>query len=376
VSIHLLTPEYPPSTGGVADYTRQIARALTVEGETVHVWCPPHAAKHADERVEVHMTLGQFRRSDLRETGRLLDECETPRRLLVQWVPHGFGFRSMNIGFCLWLWARARRGDDVELVVHEPYLAFREGTWRQNAAAVVHRGMTVVLLRAARRVWVTIPAWEAMWKPYALGRDVPFTWLPIPSSLDLPDSAAVKAVRARHAAGSLIGHLGTYGTLVASLLSDALDELLIEVPGVQVVLMGSGSEGFRKEFVVRHPKHAERVAATGALSSSALAAHVAACDVLVQPYPDGISSRRTSAMAGLHLGVPIVTTMGRLTEPFWETSGAVRLCRVGDWAALAGHVEQLTHEPDERRRMIQKAHDLYDRLFDVRRTVTALRSAA
>ena len=41
---------------------------------------------------------------------------------------------------------------------------------------------------------------------------------------------------------------------------------------------------------------------------SALAEHVRACDVLVQPYPDGISSRRTSAMAGLALGVAVVTT--------------------------------------------------------------------
>ena len=36
---------------------------------------------------------------------------------------------------------------------------------------------------------------------------------------------------------------------------------------------------------------------------------------MIKPYPDGITSRRTSAtMAGLALGLPIVSTSGHLTE--------------------------------------------------------------
>ena len=34
--------------------------------------------------------------------------------------------------------------------------------------------MTVILARAARRIWIAIPDWERRWRPYALGRDVPF----------------------------------------------------------------------------------------------------------------------------------------------------------------------------------------------------------
>ena len=39
--------------------------------------------------------------------------CEAPRRLFVQWVPHGFGYKSLNMPFCLWVWRRARGGDSV-----------------------------------------------------------------------------------------------------------------------------------------------------------------------------------------------------------------------------------------------------------------------
>jgi glycosyltransferase involved in cell wall biosynthesis len=284
----------------------------------------------------------------------------------------------MNLRFCYWLWQRASRGDQVELMVHEPYLAFWEGTWRQNAAAVVHRVMTVVLLQAARRVWVAIPAWEKKWKPYTLGRSIPFTWLPISSGLPFADPLAVRDVRLRIGASdqSVIGHLGTYGSPIASLLCDALAELLGRLSGPHILLMGTGSEQFRDSFLQRHPPYVGRITATGPLTDSALAAHVAACDLLIQPYPDGISSRRTTAMAGLHLGVPIVTTTGVLTEPFWEASNAVRLSSVGDWTTFVDHVDRLLRHPDERTRLAACAKTFYDGMFDVERTVAALRTAA
>ena len=381
-TLHILTPEYPPATGGVADYTRLIARRLAHAGEEVHVWCPSrttaHSTRDGSEAFEVHSDLGTFRAADLVRAGLLLDRFAAPRRLLVQWVPHGYGFRAMNLGFCYWLWRRAFRGDHVELMVHEPYLAFWEGTWRQNAAAVVHRLMTVVLLQAARRVWVAIPAWETKWKPYTLGRAVPFTWLPISSGLPLAEPVAVRDARLHvgELGQPLIGHLGTYGSPIASLLVDALAELLGRLNAPHVLLMGTGSEPFRTSFADRYPQYSGRITASGPLTDSALAAHVAACDLLIQPYPDGISSRRTTAMAGLHLGVPIVTTSGVLTEPFWEASNAVRLSPVGDWKTLVDHVDQLLRHPDERTRLAACAKTFYDGMFDVERTVAALRTAA
>src|SRR5205807_10388299 len=108
--------------------------------------------------VIVHREMGRFTRSDLRRVGSRLDQLKAPGRLLVQWVPHGYGYRSMNLHFCLWLWRRARRGDRVEIMVHEPFLSFREGSWKQSGVAAVHRLMTIILLNAASRVWITIPA--------------------------------------------------------------------------------------------------------------------------------------------------------------------------------------------------------------------------
>ena len=377
-TLHIVTPEYPPMPGGVADYTHLIAQKLAQAGDVVHVWCPPNTVPAPADLIQVHADCGHFGSADLARISTLLDRFEAPRRLLVQWVPHGYGFRSMNLRFCYWLWNRSRLGDHVELMVHEPYLAFGEGTWRQDAAAVVHRAMTIVLLQAATRVWVAIPAWEAKWKPYTLGRSIPFTWLPISNGLPLPDLQAVNDVRTRlEASGQpLIGHFGTYGAPVASLLFEMLERLLATLSTPRVLLMGIGGEEFRTALLKRHPEYAHRIIATGRLTDASLAANVAACDVLVQPYPDGVSSRRTTAMAGLHLEVPVVTTTGPLTEEFWETSRAVRLSRVGDWGTFVDHVDQLLRDRGERARQAASGRRFYDEMFDVGRTITALRTAA
>ncbi|HEX2190667.1 MAG TPA: glycosyltransferase, partial [Longimicrobiaceae bacterium] len=210
---HLVTGEFPPQPGGVSDYVRGVAEGLALAGDRVHVWCPPAPGAAPDvPGVEVHRALGAMSPADLRRAGRLLDGFPAPRRLLVQWVPHSFGWRTMNLAFCLWVWRRSARGDRVEVMVHEPYLPFSRASWKQSAVAAVHRVMAATLLRAADRVWVSTPAWAARWRRYRLGRRPPFAWIPIPSNVPVvADPGGARELRARllPGGGHLLGHFGT-----------------------------------------------------------------------------------------------------------------------------------------------------------------------
>ena len=385
---HLITSEYPPQVGGVSDYTHLVATALASAGDEVHVWCPHVESERADTHgleatnpanVFVHRELGRFAPADLRRTGRLLDQFRAPRRLLVQWVPHGYGFKSMNLPFCLWLWNRtSRHRDTVEVMIHEPYLAFGEGSWKQSGVALVHRLMTIVLLKAARRVWMSIPAWEGGLRPYTLGRALPFRWLPVASNIAVvDDSAGVRAIRAASApAGEqIVGHFGTYDRHITGLLLKSVPALLRSHAGCVMLLLGRGGEAMRDELTRAHPELSGRVHATGTLSARDLSLHVSACDVLVQPYIDGVSSRRTSVMVGLSHGIPIVTTEGRLTESLWAESEAIALAPVEDVRALVDATRRLLSDEAGRRRMSATARALYCERFDVSRTIAALREA-
>jgi len=374
---HLVTGEYPPAPGGVSDYTRAIAVCLAAAGDTVHVWCPDaEGLAHDPPGVQVHRSAGQWTGSDLRRLDVEVDATPAPRHLLVQWVPHAFGRRSMNVGFCRWVRRRGRRGDIVDLVVHEPFLAFREGSIRQDGAAAVHRLMVALLLSVAQRVWVAIPAWAALLKPWAFGRQVDFCWLPVPSNVPVvSDQMGVAGVRANVAGNApiVVGHFSTYGTHTRHDLDAIVPRLLTALPDAEVVLLGRGGEPVAAALRERLGPDAPRVVATGPLEATQLSCHLQACDLLVQPYPDGASTRRGTLMAALAHGLPVVTTIGRLSEPFWTDSAAVIAVPAEDHAALAAAATALAMDSSRRRAQSAAARALYDRRFDIRHTVQALR---
>jgi len=373
---HILTSEYPPDVGGVSDYTRHVAEGLAREGDDVHVWCPHRADDAAPSRVQVHSELGAIGRADLRRLDRALQEFASPRRLLVQWVPHGFGYHSMNVWFCVWLAKRAWIGDRIELMVHEPYLEFR-GPLRHRVMACVHRLMTMVLLAASRRVWMSIPAWEERLRPYALGRQVPMDWLPVPGCVASADDNATRALHRKFAGDHqcLIGHFGSYGQSVSVLLEERVSQILARDRRAVLLLIGAGSDRFRQSLVDRQSELASRVHATAYVDPAALGNHIAACDLFVQPYPDGISSRRTSAMACLSHGKPVVTTRGHLTESLWHGQDAVALADVDDADGFVTAALRLIADEHGRKRLGANALRLYAHTFALSRVVATLKAA-
>ena len=98
-----------------------------------------------------------------------------------------------------------------------------------------------------------------------------------------------------------------------------------------------------------------------------------ACDLMLQPYADGVSTRRTSLMAALAHRSAVVTTDGVLTEPLWRQSGAVALVDSGDLAAMRATLTHLMDDPARRARMGAAAGALYAERFDVAHTIAALR---
>ena len=372
---HIIACEYPAQVGGVSSYVGLLAGALGRAGQSVHVWCPAFEGRSpAAEGVEVHRDMGRFRPSDLRHAGRLLDSFPAPRRLLVQWVPHGYGYKSMNVAFCLWLHRRANRGDVVDLMVHEPFLAF-DGGLAQRAAATVHRAMTLILLRAARRVWISTQAWRRVLAPFAPAHDLRFDCLPVPSPIEpVDDPEGVLAVRKAFdvPAERVIGHFGLHSRLTADPLGQVIPRLLDRVDGAVVLLIGAGSERRRDAIVRDRTDLAARIRATGPLTADGVSCHLQACDLMVQPYPEGITSRRTSAMASLAHGLAVCTTEGGASEPLWRERGAVSLVAAGDPGAMAADAERLLLDDCARRRLGACARALYEDRFALRHTVDAL----
>jgi glycosyltransferase involved in cell wall biosynthesis len=382
---HIITGEYPPQPGGVSDYTRRIARGLADAGDSVEVWAPPvndsgaafgessATGQPADPDVTVRRLPDRFGPASLRHLTKELDRQPRPCRLLVQYVPHAFGWKAANVPFCLWL--QSRRHDSVWVMFHEVAFPFGRGqSLSHNALAAVNRLMASIVASSAERAYVSIPGWRDDVQSMMAGK--PVEWLPVPSSIPVvPDPAATAAVRAHYGTRPVVGHFGTYGRAIRSLLATAVPALT-GAADCAVLLVGRQGDDLQRELVARHPQLTGRVHATGALPDASVSLHIAACDVMLQPYPDGISSRRTSAMVALAHGVPMVTTSGWLTEPLWEESGAACLVPAGDPEALAPAAARLLASPAERLAISARARNLYATRFDVAHSIQALRSAA
>jgi glycosyltransferase involved in cell wall biosynthesis len=375
---HLITPEYPPQRGGVGDYTHCLAHAFAEAGDEVHVWCPPSPGRPpSGSGVQVYDDAGNFDRRGLRRLNSALDRCLSPRRLFIQWVPHGYSRRAMNIQFCLWVWSRARRGDEIDLMIHEAFLDFRLNAWRQDAVAVVQRVMLIILLRAASRVWISIPKWEQVVTPYALGRRIPLRWLPVISNIPVSNSpAAVDALRRRYAPDErlIVGHFGTFGAHIRPLLTAILPELLKREPKVILLLTGQHSKNFGDELVQLHPELSGAIVTTGRLEAESLSYHLSACDLMLQPYPDGISSRRGTAMAVLAHGRPMVTTLGHLSGDFWRESGAICAVPNTDTEAFLSAAQALIGNAESRQKLGRAAGAFYHERFDLQKVVATLSS--
>ena len=368
---HLLTGEYPPGSGGVGDYTARLAQALAVAGDDVDVWVGDPAARESDKGFTVHALPDRFGPGARATLAAAFDRA--PGVVLLQYVPNALGMRGANVAFCRWLRDRGRRGDDVRVMFHEPYIYFSLGRPWISFLSLAQRLMASTLIEGSSRVYFSTDQWHRYLTPHAASQA---TTLPIPSTITAePDPGLVAQFRDRFTsgAGSVVGHFGTYGGDVAGELLPAIVELRTRRPTQAIALIGANGATLchRLAAVV----DTTSIVATGRLPEDQVAAALRACDLLVQPYPDGVTTRRTSLMAGLSQGLPTVTTSGFLTEPLWRKSGAVVLVPASDARGLINAVERLLDSEPDRRALAERATAVYADSFSMARTVARLRES-
>ncbi|MBA3672047.1 MAG: glycosyltransferase family 4 protein [Gemmatimonadaceae bacterium] len=377
----MITCEYPPMLGGVSDHSFLLARELARVGDTVEVWAPPGVSTPPGiPGVTVHVLPSLFGLDSLRLLRARLRELPAATRVLVQYVPTSFGWRMINLPFALFLYSQRRRGLDVYF--HEVGFAIgRHQSMRRNVAGLVHVVMNWLTVRAASRVFVAIPEWATRLRRLGIRaptHDRVVTWIPVPSNVpDRADMARVRALRddllisgVRH----VVGHFGTYGRYFMGVLPPAVSRILDEGADRVVLLIGRESDRCRAAVLEERPDLAARVVATAGLGPSEVSAHIAACDVMLQPYDDGVSARRGSLMAALALGRAVISNHGASTGPVWTQRRSVLLTETDDPSELAHAVGLLLNDPERRLELAAAGQVLHTEVFALVRGVARLRN--
>ncbi len=376
---HLITGEYPPDAGGVADYTALLAGELARNGEEVHVWTSAGPEATVLRGVTAHRAAGRWSRADLKRLDVELDAFPLPRRLLVQYAPNAWGYKGMNLGFCRWLDHRRRRGDEVRVMFHEVwYQLERRDKPIRWFLVFVQRLMARALMSASKIAYISIPSWESLLRRSEPRGRRPVVWLPVPSNVPVvsdPDSVADLRRQITPKGETLLASFGTFGETIGAMMTRIIPRLLQGDSRRIFLLMGRGSDRFASELIARHPELAGRLLASGGLAPAALSAHLQACDLFVQPYPDGVSSRRGSLMAVLAHGGAVVTNLGPRSEAIWEQGGGVALAADPDPEAIVTKVDEILASPDVRARLANSSARFYEQYFAIARTVDVITGA-
>ncbi len=364
----MISGEYPPMEGGVADFTAIVSERLVARGAQVHVLTSTKASggstNHAPVTVHAHMDDWGFRPL-YRQVRELVTELE-PDVINIQYQTAAYGMHpAINL--------LPRFSPDVPVVVtfHDlrvPYL--------MPKAARLRRWVNVDLARMADAVIATNAQDRA--ELQQLSGIKRLETIPIGSNITyhLPEGYDRAVWRGQWGVSQRGVLLCFFGFLNESKGAVELIQALKQVRDDQIpaclMMIGgavSSSNASNQQYydLVQHTIQElglqDDVFWTGYLPNDQVSASFKSSDICVLPFADGASFRRGSLMAALTHGVAIVSTHPQVPIPEIVDRVNMYLVAPANVDALAQAIRDIIAHPDLRKRLEAGAREL-SRLFD------------
>jgi hypothetical protein len=373
--IDLVTCEYAPSVGGVADYSAEVASGLVRAGIPVRVWSAGDSvSERASANLSIHRSLGRFGLGRLLKAARQMRRSGGGKTILLQWEPVGFGAKSLNLPFCVWICWQVLRGSRLIVMFHETFLSYGKHTLKRLAAATLQRIMALLLVNSAAKTFAsTERGAEAINKFNFLRCRVEH--LPVFSNIQPCTDPYYSSVLRKQFAGEgevLVGHFGRYNAQVEPLATGALAALLHANPDTKILFAGECADKYQRVIQSEHPQLASRVYSAGLSSDQKISTVIGACDFMFQPYPDGLTTRRSTTMAALRNARLVVSNKGSETEALWDTTAAVYMANSTETGEMASEMNLLARNPKRIAEGSRAARKFYERHFSVERTLTTI----
>ncbi len=351
--------------GGVADYTRALARELSALGQQVAVLTAVQAQPILVEAgIEVYPVIRRWGWQSWPALDALIRNWQ-PHIVHIQYQTAAYG---MHPAINLWPWRPWRRPPvHTAVTFHDlrlPYLFPK--------AHAVRRWVTHTLARSVDLVIATNPKDSAELR--ALRPDV--QEIPIGSNIPdrLPPAFERAAWRRRWGIADDVPLLCYFGFLNASKGGEMLIEVLARLVrrGLDAhLLMIGGRVGAsdatnaaylqKVEALIEERAMAARVHWTDHIPDEQVAAAFHCADVCLLPYQDGVSYRRGSFMAALAHGMAIVTTPPRVPYEDLEAGETVLLAPAEDVAAMTEATMRVLRQRALRQRLQSNARRLAQR---------------
>jgi glycosyltransferase involved in cell wall biosynthesis len=314
--ICLITSRIPPAHCGVGDYTYQLACALHARGFEVTILTgDDQSGQLPGPPIVVRNVLpGWGARGSLQivaEVAKL-----KPDLIMVQWVP--FLYNRFGVNFylpmaALWL---SFMGYTLQTMVHEPWVPLN--SWQFCITGPIQRLLLALLILASRKVGVSIVAWTKMLQRYFSWSRRNIFWAPVGSTIPLVELDEIERSKLRSRLGinkktPVLAMFSPFGSGKGYDLIEALwKQIGSGSKDVHFILIGATAE--EASAILPGLSKDRRVHFIGYIEPAEVSRWLQAADIFLAPFTDGISSRRTSALAAMEHGLPVVTTRGALFD--------------------------------------------------------------
>lgn len=281
-TIAIVSPGFPEVPGGVTDHTRRVARHWRDGGRV----------------VQVQGSVGEEPEAVAKRW-----HSEGVDAVLLQYVPFLYG-RS---GLSLFPGALARAvkalGMRLTVYVHEPWVPPTRLPWL--VLSPLQRSQLRRLVARSDAVATPVPAWATM-----LGHDAQV--LRVGSTLgDPPEQGAT---------GEPLPAPVVFSPFAAGLLwrpiAAAVEQIGADPP---LIVIGADAEAARRHPAVRRWYRPDWDC-RGRLEASEVLSLLSRARVVLAPFEDGLTGRRTSAMTSLSTGAKLVSSVGPLSDPLFDAS--------------------------------------------------------
>jgi glycosyltransferase involved in cell wall biosynthesis len=376
MKVTLLTGEFPPMRGGVADYTALLANHLRRLGADVSVLTSQRAKSARSAPPWVSPVIEDWGRGVWSAVAR----HTAAHRSDVVHVQYQTGAFDMSLGVNALPWINRLRGGQPPVVVtfhdlKEPYVIPKLGQARHLATAALAAGSDAIVItnsedlkrvvgpRSDRSRW----SWARRTvRAIPIGSNIPEVGRDYDRSL----------WRARIGARDdelVLAYFGFLGpTKGVDTLVTAFERLLERRRAVRLLMIGASAgdtshPNRQYENAIRtaldRPGVRGRVTWTGFLASESVGAYLSAADVCCLPFRDGTSLRHGTLIAAIVQGLPIITTHTspphpRDPLPRLVSERNVVLVPAGDTTALVGAVERLLADASLRDALAAASRDL------------------
>jgi hypothetical protein len=317
-AVAIVSPGHPHVAGGVTDHTERLAQHWS--GSCLVV-------AHGATGGPAHRLVEDWRAAGV-------------TAVLLQYVPFLYGRRGLSRFPLRIARAARRRGMRVTTFVHEPWVPPTRPPWW--ILSPLQRRQLRRLLMTSDAAVTAVPAW------------VPLLWgrpevIPVGSTLGEPSAPAGPPLAAP--------------VLFSPFASGLLWSWVVAAAGAigaspPLIVIGADAETARRHHTARHWFDG-RWEWRGFVAPGEALALLARARLVLAPFEDGLTGRRTSAMAALSAGARLVSSRGPLLDPAFD-DGPVQLATTQqEFAFLASRAWA---EPDDPVRRAARLHWHHDHL--------------